>query len=391
MSTVALDAATVRVLLVEDNPADADLIVEALTEAELEAPSYAAGFELVFADRLAQAYQALAQGDVDLVLLDLSLPDSQGLETFARVAERAPGLPVVVLSGLDDQELAIRAVREGAQDYLVKGQVEGATLVRALRYAVERCRAELERARLQREQAETAAVLRARDETLATVSHDLKTPLTAIRGYAQLLARRCKGPNQPNRAEILAQLERITRATGQMTDLLDELLDASRLQAGRPLDLRRAATDLVALARQSVADLQRDGDDHDLRIEAAVPALVGDWDGPRLQRVLANLLSNAIKYSPDGGSITIRLERGRDLTGRPCARFSVRDQGLGIAPEDLPRLFERYFRGSNAAGRIQGTGLGLAGARQIVEQHDGSIEVVSRPGEGSTFTVQLPL
>jgi signal transduction histidine kinase len=282
-------------------------------------------------------------------------------------------------------------VREGAQDYLVKGQVEGTTLVRSICYAIERRRAEAERSRLLREQAETEAALRVRDDTLATVSHDLKTPLTAIRGYAQLLMRRVQGPRELNRDEILDQLERITRATGQMTTLLDELLDASRLQAGRPLDLRRAPTDLVTLAHQLVADLQRGSDQHTLCIQSAEPALIGNWDNSRLQRVVANLLSNAIKYSPDGGEVSIRLRRQRDFSGQEWALLAVTDQGLGIAPDDLPRLFERFFRGSNAVGRIQGTGLGLAGARQIVEQHAGTIEVSSTLGAGSTFTIWLPL
>ena len=390
VNIISADTSTIRVLLVEDNPADADLIAEALADAEFAEPASSI-FELVVADRLARAREWLAHGDVDVVLLDLSLPDSQGFETFARIAEHASGVPVVVLSGLDDQALAVHAVREGAQDYLVKGQVEGATFVRSIRYAIERRRAEVERSRLLREQAETEAALRVRDDTLATVSHDLKTPLTAIRGYAQLLARRLQSPRELNRSEILDQLERITRATGQMTTLLDELLDASRLQAGRPLDLHRSPTDLVTLARQLVADLQRGSDQHTLRIESAESALVGDWDSPRLQRVLANLLTNAIKYSPDGGEVSIRLVRQRDLSGQEWALLAVADQGLGIAPEDLPRIFERFFRGSNAVGRIQGTGLGLAGARQIAEQHDGTIEVSSTLGTGSTFTVRLPL
>ena len=390
MNVISADTSTIRVLLVEDNPADADLIAEALADAEFAEPTGSI-FELVVADRLARAQEWLAHGDVDIVLLDLSLPDSQGFETFVRIAERAPGVPIVVLSGLDDQALAVRAVREGAQDYLVKGQVEGATLVRSIRHAIERRRAEVERSRLLREQAETEAALRVRDDTLATVSHDLKTPLTAIRGYAQLLARRLQSPRELNRSEILDQLERITRATGQMTTLLDELLDASRLQAGRPLDLHRSSTDLVSLAHQVVADLQRGSDQHTLRIESAERALIGDWDSPRLQRVLANLLTNAIKYSPNGGEVSIRLVRQRDFSGREWALLAVADRGLGIAPEDLPRIFERFFRGGNAVGRIQGTGLGLAGARQIAEQHDGTIDVSSTLGGGSTFTVRLPL
>jgi signal transduction histidine kinase len=113
--------------------------------------------------------------------------------------------------------------------------------------------------------------------------------------------------------------------------------------------------------------------------------VIGDWDGPRLRRVLDNLLSNAIKYSPAGGEVVVTLAADGD-----SAVLRVRDQGLGIPAEDLPHIFERFRRARNAA-EIVGTGLGLSGARQLVEQHGGTIQVESQEGAGSTFTVRLPL
>ncbi|HEX2170908.1 MAG TPA: HAMP domain-containing sensor histidine kinase, partial [Dehalococcoidia bacterium] len=173
--------------------------------------------------------------------------------------------------------------------------------------------------------------------------------------------------------------------------VINELLDVASLQMGRPLDLDRQPTDLVALVSQAVADAQHAVDCPALRVEADAPQVVGEWDAARLERVVANLLSNAIKYSPAGGEIMLTVGMDLDDTGTAWATFSVQDRGIGIPAKDVPRIFERFHRGGNVVGRIAGTGIGLAGSRQIVEQHGGTISVQSREGEGSTFTVRLPL
>jgi signal transduction histidine kinase len=225
-----------------------------------------------------------------------------------------------------------------------------------------------------------------RDDVLATVSHDLKTPLTAVRGTSELLARRVR--RQPQDAEtdrVLEGLARIQAAATRMERMMNELLDAARLQTGEPLVLEREPVDLVPLVREALAEQQAANERHSLRLETEVDELIGDWDGPRLRRVLDNLLSNAIKYSPTGGEIVVEL-----AADGGCAVLQVRDQGLGIPAEDLPHIFERFRRARNAV-EIVGTGLGLSGARQLVEQHGGSIEAESQEGAGSTFTVRLPL
>ena len=164
----------------------------------------------------------------------------------------------------------------------------------------------------------------------------------------------------------------------------------AHLEAGRPLELRRRPADLVALAHQAVAELQPTIPRHALVIETGATSLVGLWDAGRMDRVLGNLLSNAIKYSPAGGRISVRL------TGDPAAPSGwavlvVQDEGLGIPAADLLHVFERFHRGGNVTGQIRGSGIGLAGVRQIVEQHGGTISVQSEEGQGATFTVRLPL
>jgi signal transduction histidine kinase len=144
------------------------------------------------------------------------------------------------------------------------------------------------------------------------------------------------------------------------------------------------------LARRVVDEEGSATDRHRVRVEAEVVAGVGRWDGGRVERVIGNLVSNAIKYSPEGGEIVVRVAASESGQARR-ARLSVQDRGVGIPAADLPRVFDRYHRGSNVAGRFDGTGIGLASVRQIVEQHGGSVGVESREGGGSTFTVELPL
>lgn len=231
---------------------------------------------------------------------------------------------------------------------------------------------------------------RLRDEFLSAASHDLKTPLTTIKAFAQLMLRRARKTASPDAEWFSEGLERIDDSTSKMIAQLNELMDVGRLQTDRPLELDRQPTDLVALAHKAVAEQQQATERHRLHVEAAVPKLVGEWDSARLERVLSNLLSNAVKYSPNGGDVTVTLTWEPAATGG-WAVVAIRDQGLGIPAADLPRVFERFHRAGNVVGKVAGTGIGLAGVRQIVEQHGGTITVQSREGEGSTFRLRLPL
>ena len=228
--------------------------------------------------------------------------------------------------------------------------------------------------------------IQARDDFLAAASHDLKNPLTAIRGSVQMLERTLARAGTVPPERLTTSIRIISSATGRMTALVDELLDVARLRMGEPLLLERRPTELVALARQQAAVQQSATEHHQIVVDAAVPTLVGLWDSRRLERVLDNLLSNAVKYSPAGGEITLRVERDGDL-----AALSVRDQGIGIPAADLPHVLERFRRAANVLGRIEGTGIGLAAAAQIVHQHGGTLDLQSREGEGTLVTVRLPL
>ena len=238
------------------------------------------------------------------------------------------------------------------------------------------------RAEAERLSQDLKRALHARDEFLGAASHDLRNPLSTIMSAAELLERSLDDPRTRDRAASCG--DHIQSAAKRMAQQLDAFLDITRLEAGRPLELKKRQHDLMPLVRVVVAECQQTTQRHHLLLEG--PAMLqASVDAGRLQRVVGNLVGNAIKYSPDGGEVNIKLEaHDTDVI------LTVRDRGIGIPGADQSRIFERFQRGTNVEGRFQGTGIGLAGARQIVEQHGGAITVKSQVGKGSTFTVRFP-
>ncbi len=225
-----------------------------------------------------------------------------------------------------------------------------------------------------------------KDEFLSAVAHDLRTPLTTIKGRVQILQRQID-LSAITSGEMGDGLAKIESAATRMITLISELLEVANIQLGRPLALKRAPTDLVAVAKMAAQEHQPGTDSHTLVVKTALADLTGSWDSTRMGRVLANLLSNAIKYSPYGGEIM--LEVASEEPG--WAMLTVTDHGVGVPAEDLPFIFDRFHRGGNVSGKIPGTGVGLAAVREIIAQHGGSISVESREGAGTTFRVRLPI
>jgi signal transduction histidine kinase len=373
---------TVSVLLVEDNLGDARLTRELLAEA------VGGAFDVHHTTTLSSALHKLRDDNAesspwDVVLLDLSLPDAHGLEGIAAVQEARPDLPIVVLTGTDDETISIGAVQAGAQDYLVKGRGDGEMIVRAIRYSVERKRSHLQMQEA-KERAELAS--RSKSEFLANMSHELRTPLNAIIGFAEVMETEVMGPIGVPRYRDYA---RDIRNSGvHLLEIINDILDLSKIEAGKV----QMQEDTVALSRvvQSCVTLIAE------RAEIAQVTLSSNVaddlpqihaDERKLKQVLLNLLSNAVKFTPAGGSVSVFART--IATGE--IEIAVADTGIGMAEADIPKALTPFMQIDNSLSRkFGGTGLGLPLSNSFVRLHGGRMTVVSEVGRGTVVTVTLP-
>lgn len=332
-------------------------------------------------NRLADGLASIERSRPAVVLLDLNLPDSRGPDTFRKVLEKAPDVPVVILSGQEDEALAMKAIHQGVQDYLVKADITSRNLERAMRYAVER-QALLRSLEISRQQQ-----IEFKNKFLSHVSHELRTPLTCIHQYASLLFDGISGTVTPEQRD---HLQIILKSANQLHAMIRDLLEATRAESGK-LRIEPRCLALVELARQAVDMVRPAAAEKQLTIEMdaelSLPLVHADPD--RVLEVLINLLDNAIKFT-DRGSIRVKLST--QATDPEFVYISVTDTGHGISPDALPLVFERLYQDADAADSSRsGLGLGLFIARELVNLHSGRIWAVSQPGEGSTFTFSLPI
>jgi len=222
-----------------------------------------------------------------------------------------------------------------------------------------------------------------KSQFVATVSHDLRSPLTLMRGYATML---------PTVGEMNEQQQgyarKIITGVEDMTRLVNNLLDLGRIEVGVGLELENVA--VLDILERVTGSLQQQAAGKNIELSLQLPRDMPhavEADSALLYQALYNLLENAIKYTPPGGRVTLRT-----LSGPETITFEISDSGLGIPPEDLPRLFEKFYRGSQREARLQhGSGLGLAIVHSIAGQHGGRVWVESQPGQGSTFRLEIPL
>ncbi|MEP6503322.1 MAG: ATP-binding protein [Betaproteobacteria bacterium] len=399
-------AVTVKVLLIEDNPADARLISEMFVDACRGGPQ----FDLVWEQSLASGLDSLRRDGADVVILDLGLPESSGLETVRRLFAQAVPVPtLVVMSGSSDEEVAEQALRVGAQDYLVKGSVDGALLVRSIRYAMGRAQAEVAireaNARLERrvierttELAQAVDALRAearereraesanqsKSRFLATMSHDLRTPLNGILGFAQLLQEE-KNLTQNQQVGVAT----IRRCGEHLLLMINDILDLAKIEAGKfelcpsdiaVADFMRVIADIIDMKVRQKPSLRLVCD-----IAPDVPRVV-HADDRRLRQVLLNLLDNAVKFS-SAGQVTVRV---RTLASGHT-QFEIEDEGKALTDAEAARLFRPFEQVGNAGQRSQGTGLGLLICMEFVRQMGGEIHVQSGRAKGNLFWFAVDL
>ena len=391
---------SIHVLLIEDNPGDAYLLQQFLQGAgnfQWEAfCSLKAGFD--YLDQTALDSNAL---EPDVILLDLSLPDSHGLATIKAAVANIPAIPIVILTSLNDEALATAALREGAQDYLIKGEISQEVVVRSIHYAIER--AGLNRqlreseARLRLVNKELAHAARLKDEFLANMSHEIRTPLNAILGMTEGLQEQVFG--KINEQQLKA-LQTIERSGAHLLGLINDILDVAKIEAGK-ITIDCTPTSVGYLCRSSLAFIKRQAQKKKIALDVKLPLHLPDLciDERRIRQALINLLNNAVKFTQERGRITLEVSYHQqpadpgwtDVSQQNFLQIAVIDTGIGIAPEHFSKLFQPFIQLDSSLNRkYEGTGLGLALVKRIVELHGGQVGVTSEVGVGSCFTINLP-
>ncbi|HSI87916.1 MAG TPA: ATP-binding protein [Pyrinomonadaceae bacterium] len=371
----------VKVLLVEDDEDDYLLAKDLFEEIAGD------GYELEWVRSFDDALKLETPDCYDICLLDYRLGEHDGIELMSELRSRGFNCPMILLTGQGDLEVDRMATIAGASDYLVKGQISPAALERSVRYAIQQRLLENERINHIREQearVQAEAANRAKDDFLAVLSHELRTPLNAMLGWARLLR-----TNKDNDDIFVRAVDAIERSALMQTKFVDDLLDVTRIVNGQ-LSLARADVDLGPLVEAAIDGIQPTADAKSIEVKTDIDKEIGivSGDPERIQQIVNNLLSNAVKFTPEGGTVSVLLEKE---DGK--ARLQVADTGVGISKEFLPQVFDRYKQAHNATtNRKGGLGLGLAIVRYLVEKHDGTVGVDSDgEGKGATFTVHLPL
>ena len=370
----------IRVLLVEDDDDDYVLVQDLFEEIGRR-------YRL---ERVSSYDEAVGLEDpskYEVCLLDYRLGAHDGLELLRDLRRLGFRCPMILLTGQDDDTIDRMAMRAGAADYLIKGQINAQNLERSIRYSIQERQSQEERIRLAREQAareQAESANRAKDEFLAVLSHELRTPLNAMLGWVRLLKTNRESDEIFNKA-----VESIERSALTQTKFVEDLLDVTRIANGNIRLTKRPVT-LNQIVQASVDGIRptAEGKSITLSYDADHTNIAVFADPERIQQIVNNLMSNAVKFTEEGGEISVTLDKTGDE-----ARLAVRDNGQGIAPEFLPRVFERYKQANNSTtNRKGGLGLGLAIVKHLTELHGGSITAESDGvGKGSTFTVRLPL
>ena len=352
---------TTQVLLVEDDRDHADLVqlrLQNLRDWQVQCH---------WVQTLSEGVERVKKGDIDAVLLDLRLPDSDINETLRRMLRASVDAPIIVLTSLNDTELALQAVHQGAQDYLDKSHLSPELLARSIHYAIERKRYGAELERSNRELQQFAHI----------VSHELKSPLSAVTYFCEILLRKYGGMFD---SDMIDFIRKTKQAVHGMADLVNELLKYASVNGVRNIE----NVETQKAVEEAIANLQPLVAETNARItHDRLPPVMAN--GTQLRQLFQNLFDNALKYrSQQPPSVHIHADRDGDTW-----RFAVRDNGIGIEACYQDRIFSIFERVPTVE-QPTGTGIGLAFCKRIVEQHGGRIWVESQPAQGSTFYFTLP-
>lgn len=370
-----------------------------------------------------QHYEVInVENDADLLQpFDLGLVDGPALDQhWRKLKERKElelpvFLPLLLITTRRDIGMCTRHLWQSIDEFIISpiektelvARVEILLRTRKLSLQLKASNIELQNETLARQQAleEQEKLQKLKDLFVSVASHELKTPITTIKGFAQLLTRSLNSPKAESRSpeKLLQMLETIIKQSNRMSKLIQDLLDFSRIQS-RQLELNYSQINLVALLHKVIEQQKITNSDHILELEVTQETVLISLDEARIEQVLINLLGNAAKYSKPGTTIRVGLEVARlkneaeNITAIPGYTQAplevtvwVRDQGVGISPENQNQLFDQFYRVPNPNQlQVEGLGLGLYIVNQIIKQHGGKIWLESEVGEGSTFYFTLP-
>lgn len=380
----------IKILLIEDDPVDCESVTRALRKAFPDC-------HIRHSQCLAEALECAQESTFDVVLVDLSLPDSRGMESVISMVEASPESPIIVLTGHSPQEFSIKAISNGAQDYFVKGRISPELLQRSICYAIRRHALSRKNEQLLKTLRDRDLMLQAKNKKLEkacrtaqqfvdNVSHEFRTPLTVIMEYASLLADSVAGPVNAEQSKLLGVID--DRAS-DLNNMVDDMLDVSKLESGL-LGASRSQQNVADIIEYVLPAIQRKADVRgvtlDVEIEDDLPEVFCDPD--KAGRVIVNLAINAIKFSRSPGRVEIYAVR----YGESDVSVGVVDNGVGIPADRQREIFQRFSQVTTELREsTKGFGLGLNIAKELVDLNFGTMSVESTEGEGSVFSFTIPI
>jgi len=365
------------VLLIEDDEDDYILLQKVLAKIPNER------YELLWERTYGSGLASMLKDEHDLCMLDYRLGAHNGIELLREARSMGYGHPIVLLTGAGIGEIDIQALQAGADDYIAKEQLQEELLHRIMRYAIERKKAEHEREKLLSEQIATRELEQRRTEFIAMVVHEIKTPLTSIKGFAQLLQRRyARGMGDEQSAQLVARMDTQIK---KLTDLVDDFLDVTRIAGGK-FQFREDYFAFDDLVEEIVQELQLLNGQQTILREGKTNKVI--WgDRLRIGQVITNLVSNAMKYAPSSESILVKSRADAD-----SVTLCIQDFGSGIPQALHDKVFDPFYRIEQTEhGVTPGLGLGLYISAEIIKRQQGRIWVESEEGIGATFCFTLPL
>lgn len=363
-----------KILIVDDTEGIRKMLIRQLTKFE---------YEVVGAEGGNEALKLLRSKKVDLILLDQMMPEMDGLETYERIkTDVADCLPVIMITAHGSLNLAVTFLKKGGADFLEKPidiEVLDFKIKQALNMA--KLHASLFKEQVALKAAKKAAKLK--DEFLTSMSHELRSPLTAIMGFSERI------PVKINKREIQKAISfagDIQKSAGHLLELINDILDFAKIEAGE-MDIVKEKISIHEMGDNLISMFKSIAEEKSIELKCYLPDNLPflNADRKRLMQVMVNLVSNAIKFTPEGGMIKISATDGDEII------LMVEDSGIGIAPEEHEIVFTRFGQVGRSKKEQQGTGLGLVISKEIVELLGGKIWLESKSGEGSRFYVSLPV